>query len=694
MADKKISLLNSANALSGSEVLPIVQSGITKKVSILDLTDNKKVFQYVSQNLNSNPANISTRINALPNFTISQDQILGFKDFVYSGANLQRIDVYELKNIGKGNYGVGGTPLTETNFEFITSQAINFNTVSTNPSNQVITIATLSGATISAFINAKTPPYVLQSSGDGLRIFDVTDGNVFIFNGVAGTYGSANLQTVIGDFTVVPRENNVVLSVNGQTGAVVIPETVTEWEDVSGEIQNKDGKAVVVKNTSEDDQDYIFFVKKSNGSISVQVAANGTLETINNIKAARFDTDGGLGSVNGQVQLLIEAANAGFKSNKRINYETDLSATFTARSLVDKGYADTKVPLSGTTSANPITGNLFVNGDAIIDSINIGRGVSHIQSNTVVGENAFSTLSNSNNGTFIGYRAGRLNATAGNNSTFIGAYSGENNIIGQGNVAIGAYSLQANVNGFNNVAIGFGSLASNISESNNVAIGTYTLNKNTTGRGNFAIGDSALRNNTTAWSNIAFGRSAMYFNTTGSDNLAFGLQALEKNTIGSRNIAIGSFSLNFSQQNDNQGIGHQTLYSLISGLYNIAIGTSAGRFIENGGELTSADSSIFLGREAKANGIGQTNQIVIGNSAIGLGSNTTVIGNSSSVNAKIFGNVKATGSVQVSDNTAAASASNVGSIRYRATSTNSFMEMSMQTGASVFAWVIIKQNTF
>jgi hypothetical protein len=342
MADKKISLLNSANALSGSEVLPIVQSGITKKVSILDLTDNKKVFQYVSQNLNSNPANISTRINALPNFTISQDQILGFKDFVYSGANLQRIDVYELKNIGKGNYGVGGTPVTESNFEFITSQAINFNTVSTNPSNQVITIATLSGATISAFINAKTPPYVLQSSGDGLRIFDVTDGNVFIFNGVAGTYGSGNLQTVIGDFTVIPRENNVVLSVNGQTGAVVIPETVTEWEDVSGEIQNKLGKSVVVKNTSEDDQDYIFFVKKSNGSISVQVAANGTLETINNIKAARFDTDGGFGSVNGQVQLLIDALYAGFTSSKRINYQSDLSATFTARSLVDKAYVDSK----------------------------------------------------------------------------------------------------------------------------------------------------------------------------------------------------------------------------------------------------------------------------------------------------------------------------------------------------------------
>jgi hypothetical protein len=330
MADKKISLLNSANALSGLEVLPIVQSGITKKVSILDLTDNKKVFQYVSQNLNSNPANISTRINALPNFTISQDQILGFKDFVYSGANLQRIDVYELKNIGKGNYGVGGTPITESNFEFITSQAINFNTVSTNPSNQVITISTLSGATISAFINAKTPPYVLQSSGDGLRIFDVTDGNVFIFNGVAGTYGSGNLQTVIGDFTVVPRENNVVL---------------TEWEDVSGEIQNKLGKSVVVKNTSADNNDDVFFIKSNSGDRTFRINGNGRLFSDENIQANSFDTDGGFKSLNGLIALSIEAANAGFKSNKRINYETDLSATFTSRSLVDKAYADSKAAL-------------------------------------------------------------------------------------------------------------------------------------------------------------------------------------------------------------------------------------------------------------------------------------------------------------------------------------------------------------
>jgi hypothetical protein len=611
MADKKISLLNSANALSGFEVLPIVQSGITKKVSILDLTDNKKVFQYVSQNLNSNPANISTRINALPNFTISQDQILGFKDFVYSGANLQRIDVYELKNIGKGNYGVGGTPITESNFEFITSQAINFNTVSTNPSNQVITISTLSGATISSFINAKTPPYVLQSSGDGLRIFDVTDGNVFIFNGVAGTYGSGNLQTVIGDFTVVPRENNVVLSVNGQTGAVVIPETVTEWEDVSGEIQNKLGKSVVVKNTSADDNDYIFFIKKTNGDTSLKIGASGTLESINSLRAGRFDTDGGFGSLNGQVQLLIDALNAGFTSNKRINYQSDLSATFTDRSLVDKGYADTKVPLSGTTSANPITGNLFVNG-------NVGIGTTIVIANRKLNVNGDASI----NGLRIGRGSGDL--------------------------------------------------------STNVVLGVNTLNSNTTGTANIAIGETAV-----------------FLNTTGFDNIGIGSAAVRNNISGIRNIGIGSGSLLATTASGNTGIGRNTIASNTTGSNNIAIGNSAGNVIGSGSVgATILNNSILIGNDTRPLLDNQTNQIVIGTSAIGLGSNTTVIGNSSSVNAQIFGNLKATGSVQVSDNTAAASALNAGSIRYRATSTNSFMEMSMQTGASVFAWVIIKQNTF
>lgn len=57
MADSKISALNSATALDGSEVLPIVQGGETKKISQTDLT---KEFLIKGVRLE---ANVSTTYN-------------------------------------------------------------------------------------------------------------------------------------------------------------------------------------------------------------------------------------------------------------------------------------------------------------------------------------------------------------------------------------------------------------------------------------------------------------------------------------------------------------------------------------------------------------------------------------------------------------------------------------------------------
>jgi hypothetical protein len=55
------------------------------------------------------------------------------------------------------------------------------------------------------------------------------------------------------------------------------------------------------------------------------------------------------------------------------------------------------------------------------------------------------------------------------------------------------------------------------------------------------------------------------------------------------------------------------------------------------------------------------------------------------------------GGIQLSDDTDAASADKVGTFRYRtlAGSPNkSFLEMCMQTGASTYEWVIIKENSW
>ena len=86
-------------------------------------------------------------------------------------------------------------------------------------------------------------------------------------------------------------------------------------------------------------------------------------------------------------------------------------------------------------------------------------------------------------------------------------------------------------------------------------------------------------------------------------------------------------------------MGHKS-----TGSNNIAIGVLAGEKIADGVTTnSSADNSVFLGFLSSPQAASQTNQIVIGYNAIGNGSNTTVIGNSSITNAEIKGNLKSNG---------------------------------------------------
>ena len=50
--------------------------------------------------------------------------------------------------------------------------------------------------------------------------------------------------------------------------------------------------------------------------------------------------------------------------------------------------------------------------------------------------------------------------------------------------------------------------------------------------------------------------------------------------------------------------------------------------------------------------------------------------------------------IQVADNAASASAFNLGTLRYRQSGTASYCEMSMQTGASSYSWVVVKSNAW
>jgi hypothetical protein len=65
----------------------------------------------------------------------------------------------------------------------------------------------------------------------------------------------------------------------------------------------------------------------------------------------------------------------------------------------------------------------------------------------------------------------------------------------------------------------------------------------------------------------------------------------------------------------------------------------AGRLTLSDTNITDASGSVFLGYDTRAASNNQINQIVIGDRAIGLGSNTVVLGNTSIVTTALRGNV-------------------------------------------------------
>lgn len=149
------------------------------------------------------------------------------------------------------------------------------------------------------------------------------------------------------------------------------------------------------------------------------------------------------------------------------------------------------------------------------------------------------------------------------------------------------------------------------------------------------LGKAAISTNTT------FGVDSLNFaNTTGSDNAAFGYHALKSNTTGINNTSVGSGALEGNSGGSyNTSIGYQAMQVTTNGDSNVTIGYFAGKENSSFGNNSTCNTSVLIGYKAKVNASGQSNQIVIGSDAIGLGSNTVVLGNTSIVNTYLRGDV-------------------------------------------------------
>jgi hypothetical protein len=219
---------------------------------------------------------------------------------------------------------------------------------------------------------------------------------------------------------------------------------------------------------------------------------------------------------------------------------------------------------------------------------------------------------------------GKIALNDGGDSIFIGTNAGlVDDATSNNNLGIGINALISNTTGNQNVAVGNNSLITNIIGTDNTAIGKNTLQFNLAST-NTAVGSYSQASASLGTFNNSIGTNSLFANSVGNFNVALGSSTLRLNTSGSNNTAVGT----------------STLFNNVTGSENTAIGSNAGRYFGSG---TSANvdpsASVFIGRNTRANASGETNQIVIGMNALGLGSNTVVLGNDNIITTVLKGNV-------------------------------------------------------
>ena len=196
-------------------------------------------------------------------------------------------------------------------------------------------------------------------------------------------------------------------------------------------------------------------------------------------------------------------------------------------------------------------------------------------------------------------------------------------------------------------------------QSTNLAFGASALNANTTGNNNAGIGSSALVTCTTGSFNVAIGNNALNTNnnnyntaigyrpaysSTGTEVTAIGVESGFTNTSGNFWTAIGSTAGYSSTTGSNWvAIGYQSGRQNTTGGDWVAIGYQAARFQADGSTASQFfRNSTYIGSGTRAtNGTAgslTSNETVIGYQAAGLGTNSTVIGNSSTTRTHFFGN--------------------------------------------------------
>ena len=271
---------------------------------------------------------------------------------------------------------------------------------------------------------------------------------------------------------------------------------------------------------------------------------------------------------------------------------------------------------AGEMAINLVDKKLYVGGTA-------GTNVIFLDSTSSVGlstANTFTQLNTFSAG--ISASGATFSATTAATSSTTGA------VIVAGGVGIAKDSF------INSQRIGVGLLQ----DTTNLGVGVNALAATTAGGNhNTAIGSGCGQAITSGAENTLLGYAVGSLINTGGYNCSIGTTSLNQNQSGNFNTAMGYGALQNTTASNNTAVGIAALQNITTGALNTAVGREAGCFQANGvTALTTANNSVYLGRDTRGTQT-DSNSVVIGYQAIGLGPNTTVIGTSSTTSTKVFG---------------------------------------------------------
>ena len=278
---------------------------------------------------------------------------------------------------------------------------------------------------------------------------------------------------------------------------------------------------------------------------------------------------------------------------------------------------------SGSPNVLDVSGNVSIIGNIDVNGITIGTGGGGLNTNTVLGYDAFK---NNETGAF---------------NVAIGYNAGVEQTIGSYNIIIGADALQSN-SGEYNIAIGYGAGLYQTTGSNNILIGGYALKNNVSGQNNVAIGYKAGLKPTGASNNILIGAYADVSNNNVQNSVAIGTHAVvdTSNTIllGPTNASVNvnipgnlyvGGTSNLSSKfwsSDNLKVSDDPYVLTVQGDSNI------------GGVIASSTGTLTVPQKIEVSDTSTIQGIIIGTSGISslnINPTNTVVGNESGNNFSI-----------------------------------------------------------